>query len=119
MSAAFQDAWFDPAGPVGHLVGGNVGQDRVVHGTRVMARTRRKQHPGRQDALASQGETQMARLFLMNRSGRGDHFADQIVGQEGHPQFPPDHLRRLAADVVQVQRLFDLGVTLRARPRKA
>jgi hypothetical protein len=45
----------------------------------------------------------------MHRRGRGDDLADQVVGQERHPQFPPNHLGCLAADVIQVQRLFDLA----------
>jgi hypothetical protein len=39
-----------------------VGQYRVVHRARVMARPGRKQHPRRQDALASQGEGNMGAM---------------------------------------------------------
>jgi len=38
----------------------------------------------------------------------GDPFANQIVGQQSHPQFPADHGRRFATHVVQMQGLFDL-----------
>ena len=65
MSAAFEDTRFDAAGTVRYLVGGNVGQEHGVHRPAVAARSRREEHPGRQDALTRQSETEMTRLFAV------------------------------------------------------
>ena len=70
MAATFQDARLDAAGPVRYLVGRDVGQRHGVDRTRIPAGPRREDHPGRQDALTGQGEAQVTRLFLMQRSGR-------------------------------------------------
>ena len=119
MSAALEDTRFNAAGAVGYLVGGNMGQQHLVHRPRIAAGSRGQDHPGRQDALAGQGETQLTGLFPMHPSGRGDHLTDQIVGQQRHPQFPADHGGRLAADVVQVQRLLDVANVQLHIPAKA
>ena len=37
VPTAFQNAGFDPAGPVGHFVGRDVGQHQVVHRTGIVA----------------------------------------------------------------------------------
>ncbi len=87
-----------------------VGDADQCHGPqlmRVAGRTGRQQNPRGQDGLAGQSEAQTTWLLAVYDCGRRDHFSDQIVCQQSHPQFPTNHVRRLATDVVQAQGLLD------------
>ena len=108
VSAAFQDAGFDAAGTIRHLVGGDARQGRTGHLPCVAARPGGQQHPGRKDCLAGEREADLSRLLVVHRRGRGDDLACQVVGQQRHPQFPLDHLRRLATRVIQAECLLDV-----------
>ena len=85
MAAAFQDTGLNAAGSVGDFIGGYVGQHQVVQLAGIAAASGGQQHPGCQDTLAGQSETQVTRLLSMDRRRCGDHLTDQVVGQQGHP----------------------------------
>lgn len=57
--------------------------------------------------LTGARETDLPRLLAMKQGRRRRRGADQIVAQKRRPQLLADHRRRLAAGVIQTQRLLD------------
>ena len=107
MSAAFERAWFDAAGSVGHLVGGAACQGQAPECRDVAAGPGGPEHPGGQDALAGQGKAPLPWLAVVRGGGGGDDLAAEVVSPQGPPEFPADQGRGLAPQRVQMQGLLD------------
>mgnify|MGYP006902140135 CR=1 FL=1 len=108
MSASLEHSGFNASGTIGDLGTSDTSQDAVDQGRRIANDPAGRQQPGRQNALARPGEADLTWLLAMKRRGCGDDLADHIVGQQDHPQFDADHLRRLASQVVQPQGVFEV-----------
>ena len=74
------------------------------------ASTHRPRWPGPRasDGRQRAGETQFPRQLLVLERRLGHHLADQVVGQPVDPDLAADHLRRLAAKIVQPQAGLDV-----------
>jgi len=109
VAAAFEDAGFKSSGSVGHFAGGDLleHQQEEFFQSRLLHQAARHLHPRRQDILAGAGETDLARLLAVQQGRGGRRRANQIVSQNRRPDFPMNHLGRLAANVPQVQGRFD------------
>ena len=67
----------------------------------------REKHPRGQYVLARTRKTNLPGLLVVQQRGASGRRADQVVTKKRRPQFATYHLRRLAAHVSKVQRLFD------------
>ena len=108
MATAFKDAGFDSAGAIGDDDLADSFQQRLAETSNLRWEIPwAEHHPGREQMLARSGEADLARLFAVQQGGGGRRGADEVVGQQRRPQFLANHLRRLAADMVQMERLLD------------
>ena len=105
MSASFENPWFESARPVGDLAGGDLAEHRQAMMDHLRGGYQRagKRHPRREHVLAGRGEADLSRLFAVQQGGGGRRRADQVVGQQDGPEFATDHLRRLAANMSEIQ----------------
>ena len=109
VAAAFENAGFDAAGTVGDHALGDLGQQReaVVHDVLRRDPAARQASPCGVKILARSREANLARTLMMQECRSRRRRANQVIGQQRRPLFPPHHLRRLAAHVIQIQVLLD------------
>ena len=109
VATAFEDAGFDAAGTIRHFALGDPGRQREAVGGDVLRcdPTTHPVGPGTESILARSREANLARSFVISERRGRRRRADQVIGRQRRPQFPPHHLRRLAAHVVQIQILPD------------
>lgn len=109
VAAAFEDAGLQAAGAVADFAVGDLLEHLQHIGFQFLGsdQATRQLHPRGQHILAGTGETDLPGLPIVQKGRGRRRRSNQIVTHDGRPQFPPNHLRRLATHVAEVQVRFD------------